>query len=125
MNAHSMAVAAYGNPNTAQKTARSAEYEVIARITSRLRKAIDGGAPSFPALAEAMTDNRRLWTEFTSDLASAENQLPGSLKVQLLNLAQFTLTHTNAVLEGRADAGVLVDINTAIMRGLSGKADVS
>ncbi len=125
MNAHSMAVAAYGNPNTAQKTGRSAEYEVIARITWRLRKAIDGGAASFPALAEAMTENRRLWTEFASDLARSENQLPDSLKVQLLNLAQFTLIHTNAVLEGRADADVLVEVNTAIMRGLSGKADVS
>lgn len=125
MNAHSMAVAAYGNPNTAQKTARSAEYEVIARITSRLRRAIDGGATSFPALADAMTENRRLWTEFSSDLARSDNQLPDSLKVQLLNLAQFTLTHTNAVLEGRADASVLVEINTAIMRGLSGKAEIS
>lgn len=125
MNAHSMAVAAYGNPNTAQKTARSAEYDVIARITSRLRKAIDGGAQSFPALAEAMTENRLLWTEFASDLARSDNQLPDGLKVQLLNLAQFTLTHTNAVIEGRADADVLVDINTAIMRGLSGKAETS
>ena len=125
MNAHALAAASYGNPTTALKTARTAEYEVIARITARLRKALDGGQLSFPALAEAMTENRRLWTEFATDLAAQENKLPESLKVQLLNLAQFTLNHTNAVLEGRASADVLIDINTAIMRGLSGNAGAS
>ncbi|WP_296476171.1 flagellar biosynthesis regulator FlaF [Roseinatronobacter sp.] len=125
MNAHALAVASYGNPTTALKTARSAEYDVIARITSRLRKAIDSGSVAFPALAEAMTENRRLWTEFAIDLASSDNQLPEGLRAQLLNLAQFTMTHTNAVLEGRASADVLVEINTAIMRGLSGRADIS
>lgn len=125
MNAHSLAVAAYGKPNTAQKTARSAEYEIIARITSRMRKAQAGGATSFPALAEALTENRRLWTAFVVDLAAPDNQLPMALKAQLLSLAQFTLTHTDAIVAGHASADVLIEINTAVMRGLSGKADVS
>ncbi|TVP71481.1 MAG: flagellar biosynthesis regulatory protein FlaF [Rhodobacteraceae bacterium] len=125
MNAHSMAAAAYGTPNTALKTARSAEYDVIARITARLRKAHAGGAMSFPALAEALTENRRLWIEFTVDLSDPENPLPMALKGQLLSLANFTLNHTAAILEGRESAEVLIDINTAVMRGLAGKADVS
>jgi flagellar protein FlaF len=125
MNAHSMALAAYGNPRTAQKTARTAEYEVIARITSRISKAQAGGAMSFPSLAEALSENRRLWTEFAVDLAAQDNQLPMALKAQLLSLAQFTLTHTDAIIAGRASADVLIEINTAVMRGLSGKADVS
>lgn len=125
MNAHALATGSYGNPTTALKTARTAEYEVIARITARLRKAMDGGSLSFPALAEAMTENRRLWTEFAIDLASDGNQLPAGLKTQLLNLAQFTMNHTNAVLEGRASADVLIDINVAVMRGLSGKEPVA
>lgn len=125
MNAHALAVASYGNPATVLKTARTAEYEVIAHITSRLRKAHDEGAMSFPALAAALTENRLLWTEFATDLAMPDNPLPEGLKVQLLNLAQFTMTHTSAVLEGRASADPLIDINNAIMRGLSGKADAS
>ena len=125
MNAHALASASYGNPTTALKTTRTAEYEIIARITARLRKAMDGGALSFPALAEAMTENRRLWTAFATDLASEGNQLPAGLKTQLLNLAQFTMNHTNAVLEGRASADVLIDINVAVMRGLSGKEPVA
>jgi len=125
MNAHAMAAATYGNPQMAQKTARTAEYQVIARITSRLQKAVNQGSLGFPALAEAMTENRRLWTEFATDLASAENGLPEALKGQLLNLAQFTMRHTEQVLAGDARADVLIDINIAIMRGLSGKDDVT
>lgn len=125
MNAQTMAAASYGNPATALKTARTAEYEVIANITARLRKALDGGPLTFPALAAAMTENRRLWTEFAVDLGSDENKLPDGLKTQLLSLAQFTMNHTNAVLQGHASAEVLIDINTAIMRGLSGKAGTS
>lgn len=122
MNAYALAVASYGNPTTALKTARAAEYDIVARITARLRHAEDGGAMSFPALVAALNDNRKLWTEFATDLASPGNNLPKELKIQLLNLAQFTMTHTSAVLAGRAKVDVLVDINTAIMRGLSGKS---
>jgi flagellar protein FlaF len=123
MNAHTRALASYGNPATALKSARSAEYDVMARITSRLRKALAGGKLSFPQLAEALNENRRLWTEFAIDLANPENKLPKALRLQLLNLAQFSLNHTNQVLDGTASAEVLVEINTAVLRGLSGKAD--
>lgn len=125
MNVHALAVATYGNPQTAQKTARTAEYQVIARITSRLQNAYAQGATGFPALAEALTENRRLWVEFASDVASAENALPESLRVQILNLAQFVLRHSERVLSTSESAEVLIDINLAIMRGLSGRDDVT
>ncbi len=125
MNTHAMAVAAYGNPTKAHKTARDAEYEVVARITARLREAHLGGAFSFPALAEALTENRRLWTEFASDLSSDNNQLPDELKAQILYLARFTLTQTEAILNGRGSAETLIEINTAILRGLAGREHAS
>ena len=125
MNAHSLASAAYGQPNTAQKAPRSAEYDVIARITSRLRAAVETSPPNFPHVVQAMYENRRLWTELAADLSGSGNGLPDPLRLQLLQLATFTLRHTEEVLAGKADAAVLVDINLAILRGLSGKADVS
>ncbi len=125
MNAHALASAAYGNPRTAYKAPRAAEYEVIARITGRLRKAVEAEYAPFSKVAEALHENRRLWVELAIDLANPDNALPQQLRVQLLGLAQFTITHTAAVLEGRASAEVLVDINTAVLRGLSGKADVT
>lgn len=125
MNAHAMAIAAYGNPKTAQKSARDAEYEVVARITARLRQAHLGGVGSFPALAEALTENRRLWTEFASDLSSNNNPLPDELKIRLLSLARFTLVQTDAILNGRGTAETLIEINTSILRGLAGREDLS
>lgn len=125
MNAHALAAATYGNPSNVQKTARTAEYQIIARITSRLQRAHSDRANGFAALAEALTENRRLWTEFAIDLASAENTLPDALKLQLLQLADFTLRHTEAVLRTGASADVLIDINIAIMRGLAGKDDAT
>lgn len=125
MNAHALAHAAYGQVNTAQKTPRSAEYDVISRITARLRRAVEAQPADFARLADAMTENRRLWTELAIDLASPGNALPATLRVQLLQLAQFSLRHGEEVLAGRADAAVLVDINLAILRGLAGNGGPS
>jgi len=123
MNAHALAVAIYGNPNTTQKSTRSAEYDVIARVTSRLRKAHLGGKKAYPALAEALVENSRLWAALAVDLADPENALSMALRGQLLSLAQFTLQQTDKILEGRESAEVLIEINTAVLRGLSGKAE--
>lgn len=122
MNAHAKAHAAYMTPNMAYKTPRSAEYDVISRITARLRSAINAQPFVFADLAAAMQENRVLWMELATDLASSGNALPTQLRAQLLGLAQFSLRHTEAVLAGRDSAEVLVDINLAILRGLSGKA---
>ncbi|MGP9789913.1 flagellar biosynthesis regulator FlaF [Roseinatronobacter sp. NSM] len=122
MNAHVMAAAAYGVPNTAYKTPRTIEYELISKITARLSAAVKADPFIFANLAEAMHENRRLWVELAIDLATPGNQLPDQLRVQLLGLAQFTLRHTDQVLDGKDRADVLVDINLAVMRGLSGKA---
>lgn len=116
-----LAVTAYGNPQTANMSARSAEYQVIARITSRMQKALDKGPTGFAALADALTENRRLWTEFATDIAAPDNMLPDALKAQIMGLANFTMRHTEAVISGNASADVLIEINVAIMRGLSGK----
>lgn len=125
MNAHAQALAAYGAPTNAQKTPRAIEYDLFAKVTARLRAAIAGGKMAFPALAAALTDNRRLWTELALDLASDGNALPTPLRAQLLGLAQFSLSHTEAVLRGEDEAEVLVDINLAIMRGLKGQEGLS
>ncbi|CUX82961.1 MAG: flagella biosynthesis regulator FlaF [Roseibaca calidilacus] len=125
MNAHAQALAAYGTPNIAQKPPRAVEYDALAQVTARLRAAIAGGPTAFPALADALDANRRLWTEFTFDLASDENLLPTALRAQLLGLAKFIMSHSDAVLNGRDHAEVLVDLNVAIMRGLNGESGLT
>jgi len=122
MNAHAFAQNAYGSNARTIKTPRDIEYDVLARITGQLQKALaDTGPAAFPALAAAMHENCRLWAVFAADLADADNQFPQDLRARLFYLAEFTIQHTPKVLNGSAKADALVDINLAVMRGLRGQ----
>ena len=118
MNVAAFARSTYGAHARTVKTPRDIEYDVMARITARMRQAMD-----FPELVAALDENSRLWTAFASDLAHEDNQFPGDLRAKLFSLAQFTLMHTGKVLAGEAGPQVLIDINTAIMRGLRNMAE--
>ena len=118
---HQQARAAYGRPDVALRSPRALEYDLLARATAALR-AVENGKKGFPALAEALDRNLRLWRALALDLADAENALPSPLRAQLFYLYEFTAQHSRAVLDGQGNAGALVDINMAVMRGLRGEA---
>jgi len=106
----------------APRTPRDIEYDVLARITGRLRSHLPHPRGRVDAaLAEVLNDNRRLWTAFASDLAHPDNSFDATLRARLFYLAEFTLKHTADVLKGDASADVLAEINTAVMRGLRGQ----
>lgn len=116
MNAYAMAQRAYA-PNTAPtRSDRSIEYDVIARITSRLKKAISGN--SYPKLVEALHENSNLWRTLAIDVADPGNALPQSLRARLFYLAEFTDVHTKKVLRQGDSAIPLLEVNMAILRGL-------
>lgn len=123
-HAHALAVTAYGAPSAACKSPRSVEYELLSRITSRLRAARDAKPFVFAALTDAIDENRKLWVALAVDLAAPENSLPQGLRLQRPGLTQFSLRHTDAVLNGDESPDALIDINLAILRGLSGMGDV-
>ena len=112
---------AYGAATVATGTPRAIEYQVFSQVTGELNRALQEGK-SFADLAGALNRNMELWTALTVDLAVRDNALPDALRGQLLSLAAFTKNHTTRVLEREAEAGVLVEINTAVMRGLRGQA---
>ena len=116
-----MAQTAYGAQSAAVRTERGTEYAVFSRITHRIKVAAEKGPRAFPALAEALHDNRRLWTILAGDVAGENNKLPADLRARLFYLAEFTFQHTSKVLAGDADPQILVEINTAVMRGLAGQ----
>ncbi len=118
MDTISQARTAYGGPSAATRTPRAIEYEAFARVTHRLSAAAARGKPGFPDLAAALHDNRRLWALLAGMVADDDNGLPATLRAGLFNLAAFTQRHSTAVLNGTANAEVLVEINTAVMRGL-------
>lgn len=79
---------------------------------------------SYPALVSALHDNRRMWTTLAADVSDSSNGLPASLRAQIFYLAEFTDLHSQKVMNGTADAQVLIEINTAVLRGLHSIGEV-
>ena len=94
------------------------EYEAFARVTRHLKRSADLGAAGFADLARALHENRRLWTMLALHVADPANGLPQDLRARLFYLAEFSNLMAGKVLRREAEAGVLVEINTAVMRGL-------
>jgi flagellar biosynthesis activator protein FlaF len=121
MNAATLAKAAYARPETVLGSPRALEYELLARATAALAAATERDSLDFPALAEALDRNLRLWSRLAADVAGEGNQLPKDLRARLFYLYEFTAQHSRAILGGRASAAPLIAINTAVMRGLRGE----
>jgi flagellar protein FlaF len=121
VNANQLAHQAYGSASL--RTPRQAEYQVLSAVTARLGTADAQG--DFPRLVGALHDNSRLWTRFAAEVAGAANGLPQDLRARIFYLAEFTRAHTRRVLKGEAEAQPLIDINTAVMRGLSGASQAT
>lgn len=118
MNATLKAQHAYGHGAQATRTHRGMEYDAIARITHALKIATKQGKDGFPDMAAAIHDNRRLWTILAADVADSGNQLPDALRARIVYLAEFTRLHSSKVLSGGASAAPLIEVNTAILKGL-------
>jgi flagellar biosynthesis activator protein FlaF len=112
---------AYARPQAPARSPRSVEYELLARTTQRLAQAWDNRHQDYTALAMAVNDNTRVWSTLAADVAAPGNGLPKPLRAQLFFLFQFSEAHGRKVLAGSASVEVLVDINTAVMRGLRGE----
>ncbi|MGC1497586.1 MAG: flagellar biosynthesis regulator FlaF [Sulfitobacter sp.] len=111
-----MAQRAYAPTSAPTRSPRSIEYDVIARITYRLKSAIM--KDKLPQLLEALHENRKLWRTLAIDVADVDNSLPKNLRARIFYLAEFTDHHTNEVIRKKTSAVPLLEINTAILRGL-------
>ncbi|WP_296426033.1 flagellar biosynthesis regulator FlaF [Yoonia sp.] len=121
MNVIEQARQAYAPTQVSIRTERSVEAQLMSQITARLHQAATARPANFSSLVAALHDNRLMWTTLAADVASSENALPSPLRAQLFYLAEFAENHSRKVLRGEADATALIDINTAVMRGLNGK----
>jgi flagellar protein FlaF len=116
VNAFAQAQRAYAPNQTATKTARSTEYDIIARISHRMKRAMQ--QKDFPALAEALHENNRLWMTLAIDVAHPDNLLPDDLRARIVYLAEFTRQHSHKVMQKLESAVPLLEINAAILKGL-------
>jgi len=120
-----MAKTAYAMNQVPIRTSRGNEYEAFARVTRRLKSNADLGPEGFSRLAEALHMNRQLWTMLAADVAEAENALPRELRARIFYLAEFTAQHSRKILKNEETVDVLVEINTAVMRGLRTRSEAA
>lgn len=118
MNAQHHAAAGYAQTTRAVGTPRTIEYQLFQRMTAKLSALQDVEEPDIKVLAAAIADNTKLWTALAADLLSDGNGMSPALRGQLISLAEFSRKHGSAVLRRKADLAPLIDVNTAIMRGL-------
>jgi flagellar protein FlaF len=111
----------YARPEAPQRTPRALEYDLLARSTQRLSSTWASRKTDYPALMAALDENQRVWTTLAVDVAEPGNGLPAKLRAQLFYLYEFTAGHSRAIRDNAATVEVLVDINTAVMRGLRGE----
>ena len=124
MTSSYLAQSAYNPVRSAVKTERGTEHAAFERVTAQLSRA-DRTEATVAERAAALHDNRQLWTLMAANVADAENALPQDLRAQLFYLAEFTLQHSRKALSGGASISPLIDINTAMMRGLRGEAQAA
>jgi len=110
---------AYAPAQFPLRTARSVEAQLISQITAALKKASDNVKVDYPAFIAAIHNNRRFWTTMAIDVAGDDNGLPNALRAQIFYLAEFTELHSKKVIAGNATTDALIEINTAILRGLN------
>lgn len=116
MNNTELAQRAYAPTSAPLRSDRKAEYDVIARITSRLKAAVE--SRDFGKLVHALHENRRLWRKLGLNVADPANLLPEDLRARIIYLSEFTDHHTGRALRREVSAVPLIEINTAILRGL-------
>ena len=119
MNIIDQAQQAYAPKTSPLRTGRTAEHQLFSEVTNRLRITGDRLPSGFPAFAEAVHANRAVWTHLAAQVADDDNALSEELRARIFYLAEFTAFHSRKVLKGDADIGPLIEINTAVMRGLN------
>jgi flagellar protein FlaF len=102
-------------------TPRAVEYSAFARATSALTAAQQVSADESTAQRlEALHQNLMLWDTLFGAVADPGNQLPDKLRAQIAYLAKFTRHYTKEARRSKTDLQPLIDVNSAIMKGLRG-----
>jgi flagellar protein FlaF len=100
------------------KSAREREQMAIDHSIVLLRAAAEAGVSSREAV-EATLYIRRLWSIFIEDLAKPENDLPGSLRADLISIGLWIMREAEQIrLEKSDNFKGLIEVSTSIRDGL-------
>ncbi len=121
MNAITHSRSGYARPDATLRPMRTIEYDVLAQVTRELAVSWPRRKENFPALVAALTRNLEFWTALAADVASPNNELPAHLRAQIFYLYEFTAHQSQILMRKEGNIESLIDINSAVMRGLRGQ----
>lgn len=116
------AIRAYASTAQGTISPRQLEAQALLRAAAKLEAVSphveDRG--HYPALDEALTHNRNLWTVFAAEMVDDANPLARELRAQIANLAVFIFKTTFETLARPAadKLALLIEINRNIASGL-------
>ena len=115
-----MSIKAYQRAATQADNPRELEYRAFGQVTAGLIRAQEPGLER-PVIAEALSANSRLWNVLSADCSTPGNQLPLTLRGQIVSLALWVSRYSSQVLREGADITPLIDINRTMMEGLAAR----
>jgi flagellar biosynthesis activator protein FlaF len=113
-----MGLEAYRRVQKVAESPRETEYRLFAQVTGALLRAKEQ-ALSGAELVDALDWNRRLWSTLSTDCSLPGNNLPDSLRAQIISLSLWVSRYSSDVAARKADIDALIDVNKAIMEGLA------
>lgn len=100
------------------REARQRERAAIERAVEMLQAAQAKGRRSIEAI-EALVYLHRLWSVLIEDLASPENNLPESLRADLISIGLWVMRESDLIrLEQSDNFGGIIEVMTSIAEGL-------
>jgi flagellar protein FlaF len=125
-----MSIAQYQTAQLHTASPLSVEIMAFQKITAALEQARVDAIQDLSAqplmamqrhvrMCEAVQQNTRLWLTLLEDLNSPANHLGSDLKSRLASLAATSVNHGRRVVAGKATLNLLIDINRAIVAGLT------
>ncbi|HRK63979.1 MAG TPA: flagellar biosynthesis regulator FlaF [Terricaulis sp.] len=115
-----MSIKAYQRAATQADTPRELEYRAFGQVTAALVR-VKEEQGSLAQVAEALDANRRLWSVLSADCSVPENQLPLTLRGQIISLAMWVARYSSQVLRDGAEIDPLIDVNRTMMEGLGAR----
>lgn len=119
MNALLNAQHAYAPAHSIVRAPKTIESDAFGKVTKALRDSLLAEG-NFKTRTEALFNNRKLWSAIAIAVADKDNALSQDLRAQLYYLAEFSEHESQLALDPEHDIQPLIDINTAILRGLTG-----
>ena len=113
-----MSLNAYQNTRKSVETPQQTEYRLFVEVTRSLMEAA-GLAKTDVKLHDALHWNRRMWSTFATDCAVEGNNLPKTLRAQIISLSIWVGKHSSKVIRENEDIEALIDVNKSVMEGLA------